>query len=95
MSDYRAYVLTLGSLGGVGSLHLDCFEQVRSLLQSWRSQWCAAEPGECDHTGGLNITFERVFLTDGFVSDPPSNYVSGVNHLTNVCRTAILGALNG
>lgn len=95
MNDYRAYVLTLGSIGGVGSLHLDRFEQVRLLLDSWRSQWCAAAPGECDHTGGLNITFERVFLSDGFVSDPPSSYVSGVNHLTNVCPTAILGALNG
>lgn len=95
MTDYRAYVLTLGSLGGVGVLHLDRFEQVRSLLQSWRSQWCAAAPGACEHTGGLNITFERVFFTNGFVSDPPSDYVGGINLLSNRCPSVILEALNG
>ena len=95
MNDYRAYVLTLGSISGVGSLHLDRFEQVRLLLDSWRSQWCAPAPGECDHTGGLNITFERVFFTDGFVSAPPSDYVGGINLLSNRCPSVILEALNG
>lgn len=95
MNDYRAYVLTLASPGCVGVLHLDRFEQVRSLLESWRSQWCAPAPGACEHTGGLNITFERVFLTDGFVSAPPSDYVGGINLLSNRCPSVILEALNG
>gem|GEM_PF-5970413 len=94
MSTYRAYIVTLHGPDARGVFWLSTISDVRRLLGHFASQWCGEEFLGCSsHDLGTCLEVDRVWLADGFLCDPPTEFTTAPVQYVNECPTAILGAL--